>query len=92
MVAGHVRVDLQFNSRIEHAASLLQVQGGEGGARRLTLADSPVDVLRADTDLVPGTYTLQWQVLAVDGHLTRGSIPFSVTKDAPASVSVPTTP
>jgi copper resistance protein C len=29
--------------------------------------------------LPPGEYRLRWQVLASDGHLTRGEIPFSVT-------------
>jgi methionine-rich copper-binding protein CopC len=26
----------------------------------------------------PGAYTLKWQVLATDGHITRGSVPFIV--------------
>lgn len=77
---GHVPIDLQFNSRVEHAASQLQLQSGESAPRKLPLVDSPVDVLRAEADLAPGAYTLRWQVLAVDGHLTRGSIPFTVTK------------
>jgi copper resistance protein C len=84
--AGHLDVDLRFNSRIEHAASQLQLQGPDGAARRLTLTDGPVDALRAAIDIGPGSYTLQWQVLAVDGHLTRGSIPFTVTEKAPAGV------
>jgi methionine-rich copper-binding protein CopC len=28
--------------------------------------------------LKPGAYKLQWQVLAPDGHITRGVVPFSV--------------
>jgi methionine-rich copper-binding protein CopC len=28
--------------------------------------------------LAPGQYRLRWQVLAIDGHLTRGDIPFTV--------------
>ncbi len=31
------------------------------------------------TDLRPGDYTVRWQVLAVDGHITRGDVPFTVT-------------
>jgi methionine-rich copper-binding protein CopC len=26
----------------------------------------------------PGSYRLRWQVLALDGHITRGDIPFTV--------------
>jgi hypothetical protein len=29
-------------------------------------------------DLTPGAYTLIWQVLSIDGHITRGTLPFSV--------------
>jgi methionine-rich copper-binding protein CopC len=28
--------------------------------------------------LSPGKYAIHWQVLAVDGHITRGQIPFEV--------------
>ena len=30
-------------------------------------------------ELQPGEYTVRWQVLAVDGHITRGDVPFTVT-------------
>jgi len=37
------------------------------------------DILSATAnDLKPGEYQLRWQVLAVDGHITRGEIPFTV--------------
>jgi methionine-rich copper-binding protein CopC len=40
---------------------------------------SAADLLTADLpDLMSGQYRLRWQVLAIDGHLTRGDIPFSV--------------
>lgn len=85
--AGPLHVDLQFNSRIERKASRLDLQGPDGGARKLSLEDAPPDVLRAEADLVPGAYLLRWQVLALDGHLTRGSIAFSAVAPArPATV------
>jgi hypothetical protein len=28
--------------------------------------------------LTPGVYVLRWQVLAIDGHITRGDVPFTV--------------
>jgi hypothetical protein len=38
------------------------------------------DILSAKaSNLPPGDYRLRWQVLASDGHITRGEIPFSVT-------------
>jgi methionine-rich copper-binding protein CopC len=30
--------------------------------------------------LNPGEYRIRWQVLASDGHITRGEIPFQVTQ------------
>jgi len=43
------------------------------------LAIQEADHLVGEADaLAPGDYVLHWQVLAVDGHITRGDIPFSV--------------
>ena len=42
-------------------------------------ADTAPQVLAAQArGLAPGAYRLRWQVLAVDGHVTRGDIPFTV--------------
>ena len=38
------------------------------------------DLLTGRAELVPGSYVLHWQVLAVDGHITRGDVPFTVTE------------
>ena len=35
-------------------------------------------VRRLLAGLAPGSYVLRWQVLSVDGHITRGDIPFKV--------------
>jgi hypothetical protein len=35
--------------------------------------------LAAHLGLIPGAYVVRWQVLAVDGHITRGDVPFTVT-------------
>lgn len=35
--------------------------------------------LNAHATLTPGNYTLRWQALSTDGHITRGEIPFSVS-------------
>jgi copper resistance protein C len=40
---------------------------------------SPTDRLTATaSDLKPGNYRVRWQVLAVDGHVTRGELEFEV--------------
>jgi copper resistance protein C len=50
-----------------------------GQTQRLTLDSQSNDVnLDAHARLKPGSYTLRWQALSTDGHITRGEIPFSV--------------
>jgi hypothetical protein len=80
VVAGDSDVDLHFNSRIDHQRSRLTLIGPDGSASSLTIApDSAPDIVAAKlTGLAPGQYRLRWQVLAIDGHLTRGDIRFSV--------------
>jgi len=41
--------------------------------------DGPPDLLTTTAALSPGGYVVRWQVLAVDGHITRGDVPFTVT-------------
>lgn len=73
-------VVLRFNSRIDHERSRLTLLRADGSSQPLPLApDARPDTLTAKLDgLTPGHYRLRWQVLAVDGHITRGDIPFAV--------------
>jgi methionine-rich copper-binding protein CopC len=82
--AGHREIRLRFNSRIDAARSRIALNGpghegpGHGGAA-LDMTDSGrPDVLVCPVDLALGRYTLRWQVLAVDGHITRGDVAFTV--------------
>ncbi len=75
---GPSAIRLRFNSRIDHARSRLALRTGQAEtALALDLA-SPADVLAAATTLAPGSYVIRWQVLAVDGHITRGDVPLIV--------------
>ena len=78
--SGDGDVALRFNSRIDHLRSRLTLVAADGSATSLKIAqDGPADLVTAKlSKLRPGQYRLRWQVLAVDGHLTRGDIPFSV--------------
>lgn|SRR5689334_8404158 len=73
-------IKLRFNSRVDGRRSKLTLILPDGSAHSI----APVQQVRADSllarasDLVPGKYQLRWQVLANDGHITQGSIPFSV--------------
>ncbi|HMD43120.1 MAG TPA: copper resistance CopC family protein [Candidatus Acidoferrum sp.] len=80
-VAGpDVPLKLQFNVRVDSARSKLQLVSPENAIVDLVAEKqkSP-DTLNAKmTGLKPGAYKIRWQVLAPDGHITRGEIPFQV--------------
>jgi methionine-rich copper-binding protein CopC len=80
---GPVQVILHYNSRIDHARSRLTLVGPDRKPQPIAIDnDSAPDLITANiADLPAGDYRLRWQVLAIDGHLTRGDIPFSVKSE-----------
>ena len=79
VAAGLLAIMFRYNSRIDAARSKLTLRRADHTAQRLALdnAEKP-DLLKASIDLTPGEYTVAWQVLATDGHITRGTVPFTV--------------
>jgi methionine-rich copper-binding protein CopC len=74
-----IAIDLRFNSRIDHKRSRLTLTLPDQSQQVLPIdIDGPDDRLDTKATLQPGTYTLRWQVLAIDGHITRGDVPFAV--------------
>jgi hypothetical protein len=83
LAAPPARAVIRFNSRIDPDRSRLSIVAAEArsdtaqplaleaGADRTTLA-------AALPPLGPGRWRLRWQVLAVDGHITRGDIAFVI--------------
>ena len=73
-------VSLKYNSRIDAKRSRVILVSPSGTEQTLVIAaPSSPDVLEAPAKgLQGGAYILRWQVLAVDGHVTRGEVPFSV--------------
>lgn len=69
---------LRYNSRIDHQLSRLTLQGTNAQMTLPLDPKSPADTLSAKADLSPGSYLLHWQVLATDGHMTRGDVRFIV--------------
>ncbi len=79
MPPGRSQVRLRFNSRIDVSRSRLVLVLPDHSERVLAPQAGPTaDIMLADVTLAPGPYRLNWQVLAVDGHITRGSINFTV--------------
>ncbi len=79
-VAGpSVTFTLRYNSRIDHQRSRLTLTLPDRSTKVLPIAEtSPEDALETSAELAPGAYSLRWQVLAVDGHITRGDVPFTI--------------
>jgi methionine-rich copper-binding protein CopC len=74
-----VAVDLKFNSRVDGTRSRLILVLPNGGNQVLSLMkQSTPEELAARVELEPGTYSLRWQAVAADGHISRGEIPFKV--------------
>ena len=82
-VAGpDVPLKLRFNVRIDAARSRLTLVDPDGALQMLEISkqDSPEIISAEAKGLHAGLYRLRWQVLASDGHITRGEIPFTVVK------------
>jgi copper resistance protein C len=75
-----ITVHLKFNSRIDGKRSRLYLVDASGKVQTLTLAsqDQPDTLDANDVKATAGIYTIRWQALAADGHITRGEIPFTV--------------
>lgn len=74
-------VELHFNSRIDRQRSKLLVISADGKETPVPLDDKSTDdtLVGQAQGVGPGEYRLRWQVLSVDGHITRGDIDFTVT-------------
>ena len=75
-----VAVLLKYNSRVDKEHSTLTLLEPDGKVEKIAIESEPEPgVLSAKlTGLVKGAYVLRWQVLATDGHITRGKVPFQV--------------
>jgi methionine-rich copper-binding protein CopC len=81
LAAAPGQVTIRFNSRLDHARSRLLLIGADNAQTTLPIAEGGDPVVLAaplPAGLAPGEWRLRWQVLAIDGHITRGDIPFTL--------------
>jgi hypothetical protein len=76
----NVTLTLDYNSRIDGARSTLTLTGPAGRTRPIQRRPTAKRAeLRAfAANLANGAYHVHWQVLASDGHITRGDISFTI--------------
>lgn len=81
---GVSRVDLRFNSRIEHPLSRILLTGPLGERvplpARLSGTAGPDRLTATLPILPPGLYTVHWRVFTVDGHLSHGRFSFQIAQ------------
>jgi copper resistance protein C len=76
---GKVAIHLQYNSRVDRARSRLTLTRPDRSHAALPIAATGgPDEMNTAATLTPGAYALRWQVLAIDGHITRGDVNFNV--------------
>ncbi|GLQ99529.1 copper resistance CopC family protein [Dyella mobilis] len=80
LVAGHVDMMFKYNSKIDQHRSRIVLVKADKSETVLSIAanGSKPNELDTSADLTPGNYTIRWQALALDGHITRGDVPFTV--------------
>jgi methionine-rich copper-binding protein CopC len=79
MKSGELDIVFSYNSRIDAARSSLALVSPQGGEHVLTIdTHAAPNVLKSKAQVSKGEYTVRWQVLASDGHITRGIVAFSV--------------
>ena len=86
VMPGELEIRLDFNSRIDQKRSRLSLQRPDGTEVAVALEpDVPSAVLAGRAQVAgEGRWTLRWQVLSLDGHITRGEVSFSVRDAARA--------
>lgn len=75
------RVELTFNERLEPAYSTVSVWAGDVRIDDGKVIVAPEDPRRLSVGLTPvkpGTYTVKFRVLSVDGHIVEGTYPFEL--------------
>ena len=72
--------NLRFNVRVDGNRSKLRLfaAGGKLTSLAITRQTNPDRLQASIAGVKPGAYKLEWNVLASDGHMSRGEIPFTV--------------
>jgi methionine-rich copper-binding protein CopC len=75
-----VSVLLKYSSRVDLAHSTLTLLDPDGKVEKVAIDGEPEpgSLTAKLKGLAKGAYVLRWQVLATDGHITRGKVPFQV--------------
>ncbi|MHB1957415.1 MAG: copper resistance CopC family protein [Acidobacteriaceae bacterium] len=75
-----IDIVLDYNSRIEASRCTVRLTDTAGKAFPLQMERSarPSELKAVARNVANGKYRIHWQVLASDGHITRGDVAFTV--------------
>jgi copper resistance protein C len=73
-------ITLRFNVRVDGVRSRISLVRPDMSVRQLSVnkQTSPDTLTAGVTGLKPDAYRIRWQVLAADGHISNGEVPFTV--------------
>lgn len=73
-------IALRFNVRVDGSRSRISLVRPDMSVQHLSVKkQTSPDILTASaTGLTPDAYRIRWQVLAADGHISNGEVPFTV--------------
>jgi methionine-rich copper-binding protein CopC len=80
---------LRFNGKIEKKVSQVTLLDSQGHKVSIPTSDkgysggAPDSLVVPMPPLNPGTYQLQYRILAIDGHATPGRLSFSISEKTP---------
>ncbi|HJU23521.1 MAG TPA: copper resistance CopC family protein [Casimicrobiaceae bacterium] len=81
VASGELRITLRFSSRVDAMRSRLRLIPPNGVEAVVPFADGGPGIVSARVRVdAPGRWILRWQVLSIDGHVTRGDVPFAVAR------------
>lgn len=72
---------LHYNGRVDATRSRLSLVNQDGSAAKqieCSAGDDPATLKGDLSSLAPGSYTLRWEVLSVDGHISRNDLPLTI--------------
>jgi hypothetical protein len=80
--AGPTTLTLKYNSKIDQGRSKLVLVAPDHSETPLVIDsnDAKPNELDSEATLKPGAYVIHWQALALDGHMTRGDLAFTVAQ------------
>ena len=78
-------ITLTFTEGLDQGKSSFRLAGPDGAAGTGKAAEDGAKVMRLDgLALGPGAYSIKWTAAATDGHVSRGTLSFTVSEPTPA--------